>query len=291
MQLDFIIPNISKRNINMIPKIIHYCWLSGDTIPPDYARCMKTWKQKLSGYEFMLWDTKRFDIESVLWVKQAFEIKLYATASDYIRHYALYTHGGIYLDMDMEVVKPFDELLNADIILAYENHISKRIEAGCLGAIKEHPYIKKCMEYYEKSNFCDLVLLPRIMSLHPLERYEFINAMHSLNLPEIMAKIIEREFPDENFNIYTPDYFTVKNVMTGKIRPTKNTFTIHHFATQYQSEDWEKNRKLEQTIRRVFGENSYLTEKIFQIKGGINRIKQEGLFSALRYYKNKYFKK
>jgi hypothetical protein len=129
------------------------------------------------------------------------------------------------------------------------------------------------------------------MDLHPLERYEFINSMHSLNLPEIMGKIIETEFPDENFNIYPPDYFTVKNVMTGKIKPTKNTFTIHHFATQYQSEDWIKIRKIEQKIRRIFGENSYLSKIIFYTNRVIRRIKQEGLFSALQYYKNKYIKK
>jgi mannosyltransferase OCH1-like enzyme len=274
----------------MIPKIIHYCWLSGDIIPPDYARCMETWKQKLPGYEFVLWDTKRFDIESVFWVKQAFEARLYAFAADYIRLYAVHNYGGIYLDMDMEVVKPFDELLNTDIMLAYENHINKRIEAGCYGAAKGHFLIKKCMEYYENSDFYDPALQPKIMELPSSQRYEFINSIHSLNMPEIMEKIIEREFPDENFNIYPPDYFTVKNIMTGKIKPTKNTFTIHHFTTKYQSEDWQKTRKLEQLIRKIFGENSYLTKKVFQIKGGINRIKQEGLFSALRYYQNKYIK-
>jgi mannosyltransferase OCH1-like enzyme len=105
----------------MIPKIIHYCWLSGDPIPQDYQNCMDTWKQILKGYEFVLWDSKRFDINSVLWVKQAFETGLYAFAADYIRLYAVYNCGGIYLDMDMEAVKPFDELLNADIMLAYEH--------------------------------------------------------------------------------------------------------------------------------------------------------------------------
>jgi mannosyltransferase OCH1-like enzyme len=91
---------------------------------------METWKQKLTGYEFMLWDTKRFDIESVLWVKQAFETGLYACAADYIRLYAVHNYGGIYLDMDMEAVKPFDELLNTDTMLARENHKNEYIEAG-----------------------------------------------------------------------------------------------------------------------------------------------------------------
>ncbi|MFI3262672.1 MAG: hypothetical protein R3Y26_07165 [Rikenellaceae bacterium] len=68
----------------MIPKIVHYCWLSGDPIPQTLKECMKSWKEKLPDYEFMLWDLKRFELEQSLWVKQAFEAKKYAFAADYI---------------------------------------------------------------------------------------------------------------------------------------------------------------------------------------------------------------
>ena len=36
----------------MIPKIIHYCWLSNDPIPQKLKECMETWKEKLpvNGY-------------------------------------------------------------------------------------------------------------------------------------------------------------------------------------------------------------------------------------------------
>ena len=82
----------------MIPKIIHYCWLSGEPIPWQLQICMASWKKYLPEYEFVMWDTQRFDINSLLWTKQAFEAKKYAFAADYIRLYAVYTYGGIYLD-------------------------------------------------------------------------------------------------------------------------------------------------------------------------------------------------
>ena len=47
----------------MIPKIIHYCWLSGDPIPEKLQRYMNTWKKHLPDYEFMLWDKSRFFID------------------------------------------------------------------------------------------------------------------------------------------------------------------------------------------------------------------------------------
>ena len=76
----------------MIPKIIHYCWLSNDAVPQELQMYMATWKEKLPSYEFILWNFDRFDINSSLWVRQAFEAKKYAFAADYIRLYAVYNY-------------------------------------------------------------------------------------------------------------------------------------------------------------------------------------------------------
>ena len=88
----------------MIPKIIHLCWLSGDPYPTEIKKCLDTWKKYLPDYEVWVWDTKRFDINSTIWTKQAFEAKKYAFAADYIRlyaqqHFLLFylTRVGIYL--------------------------------------------------------------------------------------------------------------------------------------------------------------------------------------------------
>ena len=95
----------------MIPKIIHYCWLSGDPFPDLINKCIDSWHNILSDYEFMLWDTRKIDVNSNLWLKQAYENKKYAFAADYIRFFALYHYGGIYLDADVEVLKDFKSLL------------------------------------------------------------------------------------------------------------------------------------------------------------------------------------
>ncbi|MDR2098097.1 MAG: glycosyl transferase [Spirochaetaceae bacterium] len=269
----------------MIPQIIHYCWLSDDPIPEDYRRCMTTWKAKLPDWEFMLWDTKRFDVNSVLWVKQAFEVELYAVASDYIRLYAVYNNGGIYLDMDMEVVKPFDSLLQADLMLAYENHISRNVEAGCFGAVKEHPYIKKCMAYIESMLLFEPNLLAKILDLPRSERHEFINP---LIMPEIMKNTAEEFFSKDKFHFLSCDYFTAKNVVTGKIEKTENTFTIHHFATQYHSEKWRNIRQNEQKIRHVLGEKSIFSLITVKLYGMIRRIYETGFLNAMKYYYGKY---
>ena len=151
----------------MIPKIIHYCWLSGDEIPEKLQLCMASWKKFLPEYEFMLWDLDRFDINQILWTKQAFESKKYAFAADYIRLYAIYTYGGIYLDMDVEVLKSFNPLLNRKYILGFED--ATGIEGGIIGSERGSKWLKECLEYYENRAFVkldgsyDTLPLPRIM--------------------------------------------------------------------------------------------------------------------------------
>jgi len=118
----------------MIPKIIHYCWLSNDPFPKDIEVHMKTWKEKLPGYEFRHWNFERFPKDKSQWVSEAFDAKKYAYAADYIRLYALYTEGGIYMDTDVEVVKPFDKFLQLPYMVGTEGQ--GWIEAGVFGSEK-----------------------------------------------------------------------------------------------------------------------------------------------------------
>jgi hypothetical protein len=203
----------------MIPKIIHYCWLEGE-IPAAYKRCMKTWG-KLTGWEFMRWDSAHFDINSVLWVKQACEVELYTFAVDYIRHYALYTHGGIFLDTDIEIIKPFDELLHKSLLLGAINN--ETLETGFFGARKRHPYIKKCMGYYENQSFFDPEHFPEIMKR---DRSRRVGIIQPILAPVLMGSVFSESFTNAGYDIYSNEYFTVRNPVTGEAAITKNIFAV-----------------------------------------------------------------
>ena len=215
----------------MIPKIIHYCWLSNDPIPKDLKKYMKSWKEKLYDYEFILWDLNRFDLNRSLWVKQAFEAKKYAFAADYIRLYAVYNYGGIYMDMDVEVLKSFNDLLRNDYILGYE--AAKGLEAGVFGAPKKAPWVKEVLEYYTSKEFA----LPN-------------GLYNDTPLPIIMDEVLNADYITNKKIVPLPtDFLTAKSYKTGKITITPNTYTIHHFAGSWKS--WDEKMKI--IIARIIG--------------------------------------
>lgn len=141
----------------MIPKKIHYCWLSGDKHPRLVKKCLKSWRQTLPDYEIKLWDANSFDFNRIPFVRQAFERKQFAFVSDYIRLYALYNEGGIYLDSDVMVYNRFDQWHNLDFFTGIETRTPQHehfwIEAAILGAVPGNKMIQECMKHYESVPF------------------------------------------------------------------------------------------------------------------------------------------
>ena len=176
----------------MIPKIIHLCWLSGDPYPRKIQDCLDSWKKHLPSYEIILWDTKRFNIHEVPWVEQAFNTKKYAFAADYIRLYALYHHGGIYLDSDVEILKSLDNFLELPYFVGAET--SGTIEAAILGAEKGCDWIKCCLDYYEGRNFIredgsyDIRMLPEILNETILRLKPVINMPSGSNIDDLKKR-------------------------------------------------------------------------------------------------------
>lgn len=215
----------------MIPKIIHYCWLSDDPIPENLQECMKSWQKYLPSYEFRKWDFKRFPHGKSQWVDEAFANKKYAFAADYIRIYALYNYGGIYLDMDVEVLKPFDDLLKREDFICYESESSVP-EVAAFGVAPHRFWLKEWLAYYEDRHFVksngefDTVTLPIILD-SVLKR----NGWHWISVAENQPK----EHSIHEIEIFPSDYFSPKSYKDGKIRKTENTYCIHHFSGSWHS--------------------------------------------------------
>ena len=132
----------------MIPKIIHYIWVGGKEKPADIKRCIDTWKKHLEGYKVIEWNESNFDIEQHPFVKAAYEAKKWAYVSDYIRAYAIYNYGGIYMDTDILLLDNFDDFLNHRAFVGFEN--PNYPFTAAFGAEKGHPLVKDMLDYYDE---------------------------------------------------------------------------------------------------------------------------------------------
>lgn len=217
----------------MIPKIIHLCWLSGDAYPPKIAKCLKSWEKYLPDYEIILWDTKRFDLNTSDWVRQAFEEKKYAFAADYIRFYALYQMGGIYLDSDVEVLKSFDDLLDLPYFVGAEK--AQTPEAAIIGAEKGCDWIKHCLDYYDNRSFVkpdgslDIRKLPEIM-VEQIQKFKPIRVLSLENSLNIRKLDMQKEVLEFNDAFFSPKVFDSREVEI-----TPYTYAIHHYQNSWFS--------------------------------------------------------
>ncbi|SEM22100.1 Glycosyltransferase sugar-binding region containing DXD motif-containing protein [Maribacter orientalis] len=235
----------------MIPKIIHYCWLSGEEFPQEIKRNIASWKVLLPDYEFMLWDTKRFNLEEWPFAKEAFEKKKYAFASDIVRLYAVQQYGGIYLDTDVQILKKFDDLLQLPYFvgLEYENII----EAAIFGAEKNAEWVTYCLKHYDNRLFVkedgtfDITIAPTILKKQ-IQKIKQIVSMTTAEAKDVKSLIKD----DSKFYLFPCEFFSPKDVQTGKIHSTKNTYTIHHFNSSWLP----YFSKLRRKIKLVLGVNT-----------------------------------
>jgi len=240
-----------------IPKTVHYCWFGGKEKPELTNMCISSWKKHLPDYEIIEWNENNFDINMNNFVKEAYEAKKYAFVSDYVRMYVLDEYGGIYLDTDVEVIKPLDRFLTHDVFLGYET--DELCGTGTIGAIKNHELIKNMLNYYEDKKFIlgngDQYKIP-----NPVTITEIIKNKFGWESSKIISEL------PSGIYIYPFEYFCAKNLATGEITVTENTYTIHHFSGSWLT--WQD--KLKKKIIGFIGPDA--TQKLVSIKHKVKNI-------------------
>lgn len=250
----------------MIPKIIHYCWLSNDPFPEFMQRCIESWKKFMPEYEYVLWDTNRFDVNSNLYVKQAFESKKYAFASDYIRLYALYNYGGIYLDSDILVYKSFNDLLNCKAFTGFETN--DKIAAWIFATEKNNPLFEELLKYYDNRKF-----------IFPNGSFDI-----TPNVVPVTQKLSERglklngEYQELDEITIFPRTFFCPNIPYGNYLDCYSEYT---YAQHLFNAGWQDEKQKEIIIRKHIIENKY-GKIVGLLYYGIIVLKREGIYSFIR---------
>jgi mannosyltransferase OCH1-like enzyme len=209
---------------NTIPQIIHWSWISDDDLSIEIANNIRIWKERNSNWLIIKWNDSYF--KNNPFVQSAIKAGKYATASDYIRLWALYNFGGIYLDSDCECIKSFDEeLLSNKLLLGYEE--GNYIAGHFLGAKLGHPIIKSVLDWYDDKIF-DVSWLKQ--GPEPIEK----------NMPYTLPGLLTNLLRNEQLDIYPKDYFTAKNYATKETYVTENTYILHQYAASWLKDNSKK---------------------------------------------------
>lgn len=133
-------------------KIIHTFWFSGDDIPDSYVKCIESWKKYCPDYEIKIWNSKNYDVNKNKYMSEAFEAKKWAFVSDYARLDVVYQYGGIYLDMDVEILRNIDDLLKLECFFGVDEWDFIDLGTG-FGALPGNSLIKDLLEVYKDRYF------------------------------------------------------------------------------------------------------------------------------------------
>lgn len=231
----------------MIPKRIHYCWFGRNPKPKLAENCINSWKKYCKGYELIEWNEDNFDLASApLYVRQAYEAKKWAFVTDYVRLWAMVNYGGVYMDTDVEVIKPLDSFLVHKAFSGFENE--RDIPTGIMACEKNFPLFYDFLHYYDD---VDLYYNGHIQYITNVKIITDICKRKGLVQNNELQVI-------EDFVLYPKDYFCPISYITNQLHKTNNTVTIHWFAGSWMPKEGKEKHKVQvKRIRRINALHSF----------------------------------
>lgn len=201
----------------MIPRIIHYCWFGRGEMPELANRCIATWHEYMPDYEYKLWNEDNFDVNQIPYTKEAYEARKFAFVSDYVRLWALEQFGGLYMDVDFEVYKPFDDLLGYKAFAGFEGSKKSPLMMGVIASEAQGEWITEQRQAYLNRHF-----LTVDGSMDMTTNVQFIS--ERMSNQGFVQNGKEQDYKD--LHVFPVDYFCPRQT-TGEFLMTENTYCNH----------------------------------------------------------------
>ena len=224
----------------MIPKIIHYCWFGRGEMPQLAKDCIASWHKYMPDWEYKLWNEDNFDIGCNAYVKEAYEAGKYAFVTDYVRLYALFNEGGVYMDTDVEVLKPYDDLLGLTAFTGYEGSKYLPPVTGTMASEAGGEWVKEQLAAYANAHF--------IKADGSLD-----TTTNTLRISEIMRGqgfVQDGKYQIfKGMHIFPVNWFCPRQT-TGEMLIDENTYCDHHFMGT-----WNDGKK-HSLLKRIVGQKT-----------------------------------
>ncbi len=224
----------------MIPKIIHYIWLGGKELPDLDKECIESWKKYCPDYEIKRWDESNLNLDFCDYVREAYDNKKYAFASDVLRLDLLYRYGGIYLDVDVKIIKPIDKFLENKCFGGFEggNQVNPGIIFGCEAGNED---IKNIIESYKQRHFVVDGKVDQKTICETFTEYYSQFGLERVNKTQVLP----------NITVYAMEYFCPIDIVTSKTKYTSNTHAVHLYNASWYS-PWGKVKKFVKKVLNIF---------------------------------------
>lgn len=239
-----------------MPKIIHYfydnvqIWKKG--VKPHFRMCYASWLKFCPDYEIKLWHIGMPEFKQILqesrFVRECYRYKLWALIADYIRHYALYHYGGVYLDTDVQLLKNIDEFIDKPFFCSIEGDFYQRkniVESAVMGGQKGHKVFEDMLDIYNTEKIFDIPYFidPIVLTDYLNKNYGFENINYAndfqLKAQHYYQTTDSKQLEDfdlyqnqqitkiKDLEIYPSEYFCPTWAAFGDKAFTENTFAIH----------------------------------------------------------------
>ena len=218
----------------MIPKIIHYCWFGHSQLPEIVQKCIESWRVKMPDYEIKRWDETNIDVEISPFMREAYALGKYAYVSDYARYKILKDNGGVFLDTDVELLKPFSHLLDADVVLGINKHVKRNVvfvnPGVFMAATRGNRLMSEVLSFYDSVHFIDDEGVPVYKYSSPRVLTSILIKNHGFTVKDVTQTL------QGGIKVMSSDYFDPVNprrLFSDKLEMTENTVAIHHGAASW----------------------------------------------------------
>lgn len=230
-----------------IPAKIHSFWFSGEEKPDKYKKCIDSWYKFCPNFEICEWNSSNYDVTKNKYMEQAFLHKKWAFVSDYARLDVVHQHGGIYFDMDVELIAPIDEMLNATAFFCRQNDGLLELGSG-FGAMKSNSFIKKLLDTYNHLEFVkpdgELDMTPQPSRLTPVLSEHGITRTHN-------SQVLDDTI------ILSNDYFTCINGNPDKWNWKGTEMGIHWHSAGWMSVEKRQSLDIDMDVVKKLVENYF----------------------------------
>lgn len=194
-------------------------------------------------FEIKEWNESNYDVRKVSYMQEAYECKKFAFVSDYARFDIINEYGGIYLDIDVEIIKPLDELLEGNESFSGFENEKGQVNAGLILASQANNLIlRETLEMYDQATFLDAERRADLTTV--VVRFTNILERHGL-LPQNEIQRLD------HMTIYPVEYFNPMETDNFQVRITENTYTIHHFNASWTT----PSNRFRIKVKKLLGPN------------------------------------